>query len=700
METKPKSLVTSLCGYVSAVFQDCRYLYARPSDWERDHSRLIHELGIKGERLLTLDFPAVAKHFDKCLDQGQYIPCYLPLTGLVSKVVKVPAFLRGLYLLVFDNDGKLRPTPEPNAILAIRTILMGVKKLNLPFTDRSLCHELEEFQAVERTQRSPSLNWLGDSLFDNDSGLFPEQVSDWPLLDGERVRSNRPDPRYGILRSLHIADARRIPSADQCEIALVHRPSIPLDDVELTLSNTIQLVADIVFSSFGDLHLEDPSELPKHGPGVVADLRKGESKFDFPYWTPKIDAIFPYDWYGTHTLGCRTFSRSDSRWISREVPSRIVAVPKTAKGPRLIAAEPVAHQWLQQLVMNQLVARLERTPIASCVRFNDQSRNQEFARKGSLDGDFATIDLSSASDRVSCWLVERFARSNLTLLERLHACRTRTAEWGGSKAYPKFRVMLKKFAPMGSACTFPVQSIIYCCVAIGVILHSEGKRPSFRSIDSASARCSVFGDDIIVPKENCAAVVKALEYLGLKINLAKTFGTGKFRESCGFDGYGGVDVTPPYLLDLPDSVRISSLGAFVTVANNYWHKGFWKTSDWLLRQLDTKLLRMVPTTTNREQTNLIYSYSGVNEQRLRKRYNEKLQRVEVYGIKTKSPKTKGPSSPASRLFQWFIERPQPDTKWVSGVAGRKDSTSSPGWYPLDVVLARVNCSNARSRRDA
>lgn len=693
METKPKSLVSSLCGYMRAVFEDCSYLYARPSDCERDYSRLCHELGAKGARLLLLDLPAVAKHFDKCLDQGEYKPCNLPLTGLVSKAVRVPAFLRGLYLLVFESDGKLRSTPCPNAILAVRTILKGVNKLNLPFSDRSLRHELKEFEAIERTLRAPHLNWCGDRLSDVDPGLFPGNVSDW--------RVSRPTSFGGglgaLVRNLHLADA--IPrETSQYGLVLGDR-ALPCN-VDLALIGTVQQVADIVSSSFGDLHLEDPSELPKHGPGVVADVGKGESKFDFPYWTPKTDAIFPYDWYGTHTLGCRTYVRSAMDWVSHEAPSKIVAVPKTAKGPRLIAAEPVHHQWLQQLVMNQLVRRLDKTPIAEAVRFNDQSRNQGFARKGSIDGSYATIDLSSASDRVTCWMVERFCRANVTLLERLHASRTRTAEWVGSKAYPKFRVLLRKFAPMGSACTFPVQSIIYCTVAVAVDLHLRRKRISSRAIEEASARCSIFGDDIIVPKENCATVIQVLEYLGLKVNTDKTFFTGKFRESCGFDGWGGYDVTTPKLLNLPDTVRFSEVGAFVEVANNYFHKGFWRTSDWLLQRLDPKHSRLVPVSTNREQNCLIYSYSGVDVSRLKRRYNDRLQRVEVNGIKTKSPKTKIPSSPASRLFQWFIEKPAPETKWVSGVVERKSSSTSSGWYPLDIILARVNYANARSSRDA
>jgi hypothetical protein len=77
---------------------------------------------------------------------------------------------------------------------------------------------------------------------------------------------------------------------------------------------------------------------------------------------------------------------------------------------------------------------------------------------------------------------------------------------------------------------------------------------------------------------------------------------------------------------------------------------------------------------------------------LRKRYNPHLQREEVRCLTTQSSKDRGPSSSASRLFQWFIEKPQPDTKWVSGVAMRKSSSVSSGWHPSDKFAKTSNSS--------
>jgi len=673
VKTKLKSLALShIRGYVSAVLKDLAWMYGRPSDWKRDHSRLLHELGIKGVRLITIDFPALAKHFDQCLDQGLYVSSSLPLSRRSSKAVVVPAFLQGLYLRVFDSEGKLRVAPCPDAILGIRTILMGAKKLRLPYKKGSLHEELSQFLICEQAIRNPTLNWVGDDLFDLDHPM------------GERDRGRSLQSRIGqrtlhLAKRLHLADAKPR-SSGQLELAL---DLDPLLDLDLKLVDTIQRVADIVSSSFGDFHVERPSELPKHGPGVVSDVKVGNSKFDFPNWTPKTDAIFPYDYYGTPSIGePYSHDRTVYRYTSREVACRLIAVPKTAKGPRLIAAEPSAHQWLQQLILNQLVDRLGDTPISSSVRFDDQTRNRDFALKGSIDGSFATIDLSSASDRLSCWAVERFFRANLTLLERLHASRTRSARWESSEDYPTFGVVLKKFAPMGSACTFPVQSIIYCCVAIAVRLFLSNSAVTTRAVKDASARCSVFGDDIIVPKNDCPHVISALEYLGLKVNTSKTFYTGKFRESCGIDAWGGYDVTPPYILTLRDGLRYADSVSSAEVSNNFFTKGFWNTTKYI-QELIGPISKIIPITQRGDLGSTFFSYSGASLSHLKRRYNSSLQREEVRCLTTRSSKDRGPSSTASRLFQWFIERPLPDTHWVSGVAPRKDSFSSPGWHPVD-----------------
>jgi hypothetical protein len=235
---------------------------------------------------------------------------------------------------------------------------------------------------------------------------------------------------------------------------------------------------------------------------------------------------------------------------------------------------------------------------------------------------------------------------------------------------------------MGSACTFPVQSIIYCIVAISVRLYLAKQMPTSRSVKDASARVSVFGDDIIVPQADCPTVIQALEYLGLKVNTSKTFFTGKFRESCGIDAWGGYDVTPPYILTLLEGIRYADGVSSIEVSNNFFRKGFWNTAKFLQERLG-KMTNLVPISSRDDLGSVLFSYSGTKLSHLKRRFSDRLQREEVRCLTTKSSKDRGPCSPTSRLFQWFIEKPRPDTHWVSGVVSRKNSTTSSGWHPVD-----------------
>jgi hypothetical protein len=639
------SLVTHLKGYVEAVFKDLAYTYRRSSDWTRDKARLLHELETKGDRILTLDLPALNKHFRQCLAKGLYSPSGLYL-GRLMKVAKVPCFMGDLYLQIFDAEGNARLDASPEAVAAIQQLCLGAKKLALECPRKGVVDEIKTFIAIEAGARRASLNWLGDDLELDDSPIELRFVA------GREVES-----LFGTL------------------------PQTPGKE----WADTLHAVADRVASAFGDLHTEEPSERPRHGPGVVANQRAGTSKYQFDEWPLKLDRIFPSDYYASPNLG----EGLDVGLIHRlgicESPSRLICVPKTRKGPRLIAAEPNQHQWIQQLVMNQLVARLERTPIAGMIRFNDQTRNQELALSASASGSHATIDLSEASDRLTCWVVERFFRKNPTILERFHAARSR---WMRNRVLPELGeyLLLKKFSTMGSAVTFPVQSIVYGIVAVAAILHEDGKRVSSATIKSAARSVSVFGDDIVVPTRACRKTVEILEFLGLKVNAGKTFWTGKFRESCGVDGYMGVDVAPAYLRSPSRRAQAGSVDSLVETSNNFFTKGWWHTAKWL----ETTFLHykgLIPIVPYGSGAKGLTSFTGGSVDHLRRRWNADLHR---WDAKVLVPFTKTPvleTKATFRMHQYFTEQPEPTDKWVSGTRGRSVADMRPGWASCSSLLS-------------
>lgn len=210
---------------------------------------------------------------------------------------------------------------------------------------------------------------------------------------------------------------------------------------------------------------------------------------------------------------------------------KLVTVPKNAKTDRTVMIEPWLNSFVQLGYGQYITERLRRVG----VDLSDQSRNKALAREGSLTGDLATLDLSSASDTISVGLVEHLLPLDWYLL--LSQLRTSIVEVDGT------RTTLQKFSSMGNGFTFPLESLIFWAIASSAV-------GSERSV-------SVYGDDIIVPTHKVSAVIEALDACGFSVNLEKSFWSGPFRESCGGDYLNGIDVRPCYIKD-----RMSGHDAF------------------------------------------------------------------------------------------------------------------------------------------
>jgi hypothetical protein len=199
--------------------------------------------------------------------------------------------------------------------------------------------------------------------------------------------------------------------------------------------------------------------------------------------------------------------------------NRVETVPKNWKTDRTIACEPTGNLSLQLALDSYLKERLLKLG----VDLSNQSWNQELSKIASISDDYATIDLSMASDTVSfntvAWLLPRkwfdFANSVRT---------PRGRGFGDSLHYAKF-------SSMGNGATFTIESLIFAalCKAAG------------------SKTWAVYGDDLIVPKANCERLLALLRFFGFRVNHEKSFMTGPFRESCGTDWFLGKNVTPFYL---------------------------------------------------------------------------------------------------------------------------------------------------------
>jgi len=330
--------------------------------------------------------------------------------------------------------------------------------------------------------------------------------------------------------------------------------------------------------------------VPRHGPGATAERISGNKKFVWGNWHERLEPYFPV-LDSTYTLGAfesLEFEKVTLVSQEKEQPVRVTPVPKTLKGPRIIAIEPSCMQYSQQAIRDVLYRAIESDPVtAGHVNFRDQTVNQELALSSSSDGLFATIDLSDASDRVPRSLALEMFRSNPDLKGAVDACRSTRAELpDGTIVGP-----LMKFASMGSALCFPVESMYFYTICVAALLRVQNLPVTFANVFIVSRGIYIYGDDIVVPCMYANAVLDHLQKYNCKVNTNKTFYTGKFRESCGVDAYAGHRVTPVYLRQQrPENRRqTNSLISWVSSANQFFKKKYWKTARLIFSKVESIL---------------------------------------------------------------------------------------------------------------
>lgn len=207
--------------------------------------------------------------------------------------------------------------------------------------------------------------------------------------------------------------------------------------------------------------------------------------------------------------------------------NRIITVPKSYKTDRTIAKEPCMNIYIQKGIGRVIRNRLKRVG----VDLNDQTLNQIAARKGSIDGTLATIDLSMASDTLSYELVSFLLPNDWCLGLELSRSPVGTLTSGEVIRY-------QKFSSMGNGYTFELESLIFWAIAQEVCCRYTNEKDS---------RVCVYGDDIVVPTEKAPQVLHRLFQAGFKPNGQKTFTEGPYRESCGKHYYLGHEITPFYV---------------------------------------------------------------------------------------------------------------------------------------------------------
>jgi hypothetical protein len=543
---------------------------------DRDVKTVAARTEHEGVSFLTITLPTFGKDFERSLDRGRVERDLFAGFGWQAGL---PRFCGGFLARVFDrNTGILLDDPCVESVRAVRQLTLMFGKIQLDCAPHRVRKALTGYVQCEKEVLADNATLLGD----------PQQLRDF----------------------------RRMAS-------LLFKGT--LDRVERKL----------ILGEY----------LPKHGPGATADRLVGNEKYGQNAWPIRLEPYFPFlenvvpNW---SLMSLREqLDGVDFLEPWRELPVKVTTVPKTLKTPRIIAIEPTAMMYMQQALLRLIVDSVADSNVLRFVLgFDDQEPNQLLAKEGSLTGNLATLDLSEASDRVSTTHVGALLHGHPYLYGAVMACRSTKAWIPGLKK----TIKLRKYASMGSALTFPLEAMVFAtCCFLGVEREQRSQLdPSaFRwegemhagTVHRLKRVVRVFGDDIIVPGDYVESTVRTLETFGFRVNKAKSFWTGRFRESCGKEYYGGEDVSivrvrrvfPTQLTDVSEAISMVSL------RNQLYYAGYWKTVKWLDDEIRA-VLKHFPTVLPSSPVLGRYSFLGYYPER----FDEILHSPQVKGWKVKA----------------------------------------------------------------
>lgn len=423
----------------------------------------------------------------------------------------------------------------------------------------------------------------------------------------------------------------------------------------------VSQLREIMTDWFRDFVLDESNFHPHHGPGSVAELtgdRSYVSKYRLLKPTREQKAVF----YRCAHVDFSTYFPRISAGVTTDC-SEVVFVPKSMKTKRVISKEPATYMYLQKGVQEAVYEFLAKhRELRSRIDLRDQDRQRGYVLPASSLRHLATVDLSAASDSVGWDLVQRVFRDT-PLMPFLGPLRTQFVKLPSGRT-----IRATKFAPMGSALCFPIESLIFAAIVECTVRYVHA---------TTGDRCQtwgVYGDDIIVEEPCLEDLMTNLRFCGFRVNEGKSFGGNyRFREACGCEAYDGADVSPMKIGRRFTARKIhvrsaSLLDAHISMANDAHRYGFQTLRAYLVRKvLDS---HRVPPLFSQDGKRGFYSPQPTNH-RAQIRWNVGLQRLEIRvlelstyqsstgPIKWDSKKKKfvdvssDPQDEEIRLYEWF-----------------------------------------------
>lgn len=362
----------------------------------------------------------------------------------------------------------------------------------------------------------------------------------------------------------------------------------------------------IILGWLGDFRYD--GSLCRHGNGAVANCEK--SKFA-KYTSFSVDTRLCYLYNRESYLGLYDYLPLGTSSEKLERTSKLEFVPKNVSKLRSISMEPASLQFVQQGVMRYFYDYFENHKyLDRHIKLYDQTQNKAYAYDGSITNNYATIDLSSASDSVSYDLCHYIFGGNTEVWRWLVGTRSDHTLLPDGRKFP-----LKKFAPMGSAVCFPIETLIFAGIAeLAVTIGHEMGLTRNNDTGVYNDFYTVYGDDIIVPLPVYNITVELLSSFGFKINREKSYANSPFKESCGGNYFCGRDITPvryKLVADKNNRFAPDTYSGACSLINYAYEKGLKVFRCFLLHSLDER--KLAPLFTNvKDQSPQIYSTHATN----------------------------------------------------------------------------------------
>lgn len=584
-------------SFITAIYRSVQTLHCdwiSPQDFKYAAETLRNRVSQEGLSFLTKTLPSMGKALDKALlalgpfehANGFYAKDEDPET---SQMREHPKLFGALFRRVLDHDGRVLSGPCEESIRHLRTLLYLFYKYDLPYDDTQIDAVLEAF-----IQTEAEIKEYNDK-FEQALATF-EALTGYSKDCGDCWKCGDSDPTAQSLGIVRFVGGYPTPFAVACGNAgfSVHHASV------------LSRARALLHRALKGLDLKNIT--PGHGPGAVSTGETLHHKYKLWHIPARLTEVYPLDEYFVASIQhwvdyCQTWDFFDG-----ERPAKVCLVPKDSRGPRLISCEPAAMQWIQQGQRRALYDHVETQPLTRFnVFFTNQQPNQFGALLGSKTGAYATLDLKEASDRVTVGIVQLLFPADI--VRCLMASRSLSTKLPDGQ-----EIMLRKFAPMGSAVCFPILAL-----TIWSLLSAGTTDQDIRD------GILVYGDDVIVPAEYASTAVETLEAFGLRVNANKSCMSGRFRESCGVDAYNGVDVTPLRVKERMPSVNKTpyALSSWCDYAKALARRSYWDAYWLILKDLE-KVFGPIPTACESQGLHV----PVVANNMIKKRWNKNLQRFE------------------------------------------------------------------------